>query len=740
MQYLSEASAEDCINVHMQEFANYTISHKLSSLVDGLLLVHRRILWTMKDVDVFNKCSTVAGNVIKLHPHSPTAVEESIFQLSQESNNVLPLIDANGNNGRYFADTHASGRYVEMNMSQFARDVYFTRTNLNNLHYIPSETGDGGMEPKYLVPCIPMALLMGTFGIGLGYRCHITPMGLNEVCDAVMKYAERYAKHLPNKDNEFAKYFLPDFPVNCRLLNANALIKEYAKGNYDIAPVTEGLMTIASDMIALHTIPYGISFGKLNEKLGSMIVGKNNLIADNFSKINNSSVGKILGNLKLTLRRGVSPFEVLDELKKLIRFQSAWHPQMYFATAEDTLYHATPMNLLTYWFNERLKIVYADLKQTQKRLISDLRKNEALLIIVDHTDTVLNLFKQAAEPRDTIKPLMNLFGLSEFQAAYIADLKLTQITKQGKQVLQKEHDDLTQKITSLRDKYNNVSSLVYDDAAWIKKNYGKKAIRRTVIPKYHGAVIVPNGALFCESFEELERNLNSFDNARCVYLENSKYLYVIKGGQVIDVNNSDELASQATQLDDLVVSNKRLTRTIGYNGKNACWVNALCTTNAKTCVLVGNTITAISSSGIVTQMDVAELEQRRNISMEGNRFDALHISAVCEPIMYAVYANTSSPNEVRITKLDFMTKKKNKLILIPIGETKIIGLIGKDDPLVCTLDESYMYHCATRHLFIPNINNIIGNNEAIQIFVSKKVTSNGRKLVPYQKSCIFTIV
>lgn len=92
------------------------VSRALPDVRDGLKPVHRRILYTMEDLNLrpsssHVKSARVVGDVMgKLHPHGDTAIYDALVRMAQDFSMRLPLIDGHGNFGTH-ADPAAAMRY-----------------------------------------------------------------------------------------------------------------------------------------------------------------------------------------------------------------------------------------------------------------------------------------------------------------------------------------------------------------------------------------------------------------------------------------------------------------------------------------------------------------------------------------------------------------------------------------------------------------------------------------------------
>jgi len=87
------------------------ISRALPDVRDGLKPVHRRILTTLRDLNLtatraYRKCAKIAGDVSgNYHPHGESVVYPSLVRMAQDFSLRYPLIDGQGNFGCFTGDT-----------------------------------------------------------------------------------------------------------------------------------------------------------------------------------------------------------------------------------------------------------------------------------------------------------------------------------------------------------------------------------------------------------------------------------------------------------------------------------------------------------------------------------------------------------------------------------------------------------------------------------------------------------
>src|SRR6266849_5833145 len=87
------------------------ISRALPDVRDGMKPVHRRILVTMRDLNLtatraYRKCAKIAGDVSgNYHPHGESVVYPSLVRMAQDFSLRYPLVDGQGNFGCFTGDT-----------------------------------------------------------------------------------------------------------------------------------------------------------------------------------------------------------------------------------------------------------------------------------------------------------------------------------------------------------------------------------------------------------------------------------------------------------------------------------------------------------------------------------------------------------------------------------------------------------------------------------------------------------
>src|ERR671913_2568092 len=105
------------------------VGRALPDVRDGQKPVHRRVLYAMYDGGYrpdrgFNKSSRVVGDVMgQYHPHSDTAIYDTLVRLGQDWSLRYPLVQGQGNFGSRGDDRQAAMRYTECRLAPLAMEM-----------------------------------------------------------------------------------------------------------------------------------------------------------------------------------------------------------------------------------------------------------------------------------------------------------------------------------------------------------------------------------------------------------------------------------------------------------------------------------------------------------------------------------------------------------------------------------------------------------------------------------------
>ena len=163
---------EDFINKDLRHFSKYDNDRSIPSLVDGLKISLRKILYSAfkKGLKTEIKVAQFSGYVSEHsgYHHGEASLNGAIIGLSQNfvGSNNINLFSPNGQFGTRLmgGKDAASERYIFTKLNSITRIIY-PEIDDNILNYLEDD-GDK-VEPIFYMPIIPMILVNGTKGIVL---------------------------------------------------------------------------------------------------------------------------------------------------------------------------------------------------------------------------------------------------------------------------------------------------------------------------------------------------------------------------------------------------------------------------------------------------------------------------------------------------------------------------------------------------------------------------------------------
>lgn len=220
----------------------------IPSVIDGLKPGQRKVMHVFlqnsklrKDI----KVSEVAGIVsteAKYH-HGSVSLENTIIGMAQNyigSNNINYLIPQGQYGSRLTSDGHASARYLFTRLNPITR-LLFRKEDDAVLKY---ETDEGCvLEPEHFVPVIPILLVNGANGIGVGWSCEHpsgNPIALIDALSSWLKKVETSQSRVSSDDHSDDR---SDDHSDDPLENSNVITEAFlsrAEFNATMIPYYEG--------------------------------------------------------------------------------------------------------------------------------------------------------------------------------------------------------------------------------------------------------------------------------------------------------------------------------------------------------------------------------------------------------------------------------------------------------------------------------------------------------------------
>lgn len=716
--------ASDFLKKGLTDYAFYTLESKLPHVMDGLLQLHRRILWSIRGDFELKQVAARMGDILaKYHPHGDASITDGISTLAKPYKFTIPLLDKEGSVGTYSNPRAAAPRYLDTKCSKFTADVFFDDMVEAALPLVLS-VYQHDMEPKYLIPKIPTALILGVFGIAMGYKSDTVQFNLNSVCQLVVEYV-RLRKDLDfrNKIPSLLRYLVPDTTCLSILQNSKQLMEDYKKGIFNARIYTDGMLKISPSAIIILSFPDGMDAMAQCEFLSKQLDEKDSFMNRYFQRVVSLS-GKLTPvtqcHIQCDLKRGVDPFEILDEFKKVARISSSWIPQISYLDISGRRCSPSPIEILEIWYNERYRYLMAGIKYKQNRYIEEIQELDALNVVSENLDEVYALFKNAENVNVILKTICNRFNLTYFQAKYIGTYPLNQMTRLGKEDLRKKKEAKIQQLKDIQEQIFHIDDQIIADAMQIKKEYGSKAERRCLFPNYKGIIQIGEHG-FSQYFGEQEVQqacaiFGAADIQVQSYPTGNIHKYILSGNRWF----TDEARDLPKQLyaSRVVVSKRKLKNLVIVRDKTICYVDHLVQVDPDSySVPVGDNIWVFNQDNTYAMIRTNTLPLRKVATATGN-LTLINQVFDCDDVdVIAVHCNPKEVNTVRMARL---SASGGRLKALATGKLKVIGIFKISDPMMFTIPSDCLSRTAVRHIKIDNPS-LLGEYEMVRVAEFTKI-------------------
>jgi DNA gyrase subunit A len=457
------------------------VGRALPDVRDGLKPVHRRILFTMKEMGVrhntaYKKSARIVGDVLgKYHPHGDSSVYDAMVRMVQDFSLRYPMIQGQGNFGSIDGDSPAAMRYTEVRLAAIA-DEMLADIDKDTIDFTPNYDGSL-LEPLVMPSRLPNLLINGSSGIAVGMATNIPPHNLTEVVDATIAYME-------NNDIQIAEIGKiikgPDFPT-AGIIHGKAGIKNYFEtGRGSI--VTRAKAEIEEmkgnrEAIIINELPYQVNKAHLIETIAGLVRDKK---IEGISDLRDESDRDGM-RIVIEIKRDGNSSIVLNQLFKHTQMESSFGVIM-LALVNNKPKVLNIKQMLHYFVEHRKEIITRRTKFELAKAEARAHILEGLKIALDNLDAVIKTIKESKDVETARTRLIERFKLSKLQAQAILDMRLQSLTGLERDKIEAEYLELIKLIEKLKGilaDTKKVLAIIKEELLEIKENYGDD--RRTKI-------------------------------------------------------------------------------------------------------------------------------------------------------------------------------------------------------------------------------------------------------------------
>ncbi len=482
----------DAVGELKRSFISYAMAVNVSRAIpdvrDGLKPVHRRILFSMGELNnfydkPFKKCARIVGEVMgKFHPHGDSSVYDAMVRLAQDFSIRCPLIDGHGNFGSVDGDPPAAMRYTEARLSKIA-SLMLEDLDKDTVAFYPN-FDDTLMQPTVLPAKFPNLLVNGADGIAVGMATNIPPHNLTEVINGTQALIAN-----PDIDiDELITYIpAPDFPTGGVIMGRSAIKHAYRTGRGGI--VLRGKAEIeetasGKQRIVITELPYQVNKAKFIMQVADHVKNKK---IEGISDIKEESDRSGM-RIVIDIKKDANAQVVLNLLYKHTQLQQG-EGIIMLALVDGQPKILNLKELLQCYINHQIEVVERSTRFDLGKAKEREHIVQGLVTALANIDEVIAIIKASDDKQDAMVKLTQNFELDEIQANAILEMKLSRLTSLEVEKLNEELKELEIRIADLEDilaKPERVRKIIIDKLEEIKNEFGE--LRRTQISMDLGGI------------------------------------------------------------------------------------------------------------------------------------------------------------------------------------------------------------------------------------------------------------
>jgi len=482
-------------------FSNRDLQRSINHICDGLKESTRKIIYSCFKKKLYTneiKVAQLSGYVseVSAYHHGENSLQQAIVGMAQiyVGTNNINLLSPNGQFGSRCqgGQDASSARYIFTLLSKLTRLIFKEEDNAI-LNY---QNDDGQqIEPEYYVPIIPMILVNGGIGIGTGYSTNIpqyNPSDIINICKIIcnaIKLSDVTLNSLEDIETIYNTINILEInEITPYYLGFKGSIVKAEKNSY----ISRGIYRWIDDAtVEITELPIGTWTEDYKDFLENMIT--NNL--NNLKYIENhytSKNVKFILHFNTNVRQNIeSNFDVLFKLQSsknlsinnIHLFNKDGAIQKY-ETAVEIIKEWSETRILKYFErkNYQLKNLEKEAKilNNKMRFILDVIDGNIKIMNKKLTEVTSRLIElkytpitdevEETESTERDEPSENIdVEINHKHYNYLLKMPISQLTYDRKVILEKEYNELDEKLRNLRN--TNIEDLWLSDLTELEKEW-----------------------------------------------------------------------------------------------------------------------------------------------------------------------------------------------------------------------------------------------------------------------------
>ncbi|MCL2840485.1 MAG: DNA gyrase subunit A [Defluviitaleaceae bacterium] len=463
------------------------VARALPDVRDGLKPVHRRILFSMSELNLdpskgYKKSARIVGDTMgKYHPHGNASIYDAMVRMAQDFSMRYTLVDGHGNFGSMDGDGAAAERYTEARLARLSMEM-LADIDKETVDFVPNYDEEF-MEPSVLPARFPNLLVNGTSGIAVGMSTNIPPHNLTDVINAVLRRINDMREGVETPLTDLIDIVkAPDYPTGGAILGTGYIREAYKTGRGKVVLRADAVIEplpgqTGREQIRYTAIPYQVNKANLIKHMADLVKDKK---IEGITDIRDES-NRMGVRIVVELRKDANANVVLNQLYKLSPLQSSYGIIM-LALVNNEPKILNLSQLIQHYIDHQQEVITRrtqfDLNKAERRA----HILEGLLRAQDFIDEIIALIRSSQDGNHARERLIEQFDFTQIQAQAIVDMRLRALTGLEKSRLEKEYEELQVLIAELRKILNDGNYLLEvltEELTKVRDKFGDE--RRTAI-------------------------------------------------------------------------------------------------------------------------------------------------------------------------------------------------------------------------------------------------------------------
>ncbi len=332
----------------------------------------------------------------------------------------VPMVDNQGSFGNLEGDPASAERYTECKLSKFALEcVIGELANTDKAVDWLDNYSNTCMEPEYLPVKVPLLLVEGSLGIGVGLRADIPAHNLGEVIDATI-----YLMH--NPDGNVA--LVPDHCMACEIYDCDwEKISKTGFGHYKIRGKIDIETYKGKTALVIKSLPDMTFLDTIREKLEDLVDKKKIIQIENMYDECTPDTMRFV----IVLKNGADPNYVREVIYKNTKVEQTLRINM------ETLYKFRPMRMsyksyLLSFIDMRKLTKFRVYSNVLQDIQTKIHERDAYIKVLEsgEIDNIIAMIRKQKKTDDSIliDYLIKKLKITDLQARYIINADLRRLS------------------------------------------------------------------------------------------------------------------------------------------------------------------------------------------------------------------------------------------------------------------------------------------------------------------------